>query len=168
VRNVEARQPAGLAPGEVDRAGRIGHRPGEPDLGRRAAAELQHETGRAFEARHREGRIDAALEPVARIGDDAELSSRLRDVERVPERRFDQHVRGVLVAARVLAAHDAADGLDAGIVRDDHVALVEAVGAPVEGQHLLARLGAAHHEVPLHLRGVEHVQRPAAVEVRSW
>ena len=41
---------------------------------------------------------------------------------------------------------------------------VELVGAPVERQHLLAFLGAADSEVALHLRGVEDVERTAAVE----
>ena len=47
-----------------------------------------------LEARHQEGRVDAALEPVARVRVDAELAAGLRDVELVPKRRFDQHVGG--------------------------------------------------------------------------
>ena len=65
-----------------------------------AAAQIEHHLRREFEARHHEIRIDAALEAVARVGIDAELAAGLRDVDRLPQRRFDQHVGGVLVAAR--------------------------------------------------------------------
>jgi hypothetical protein len=40
---------------------------------------------------------------------------------------------------------------------------VERVGAAVERQQRLAVAGAAHGEIALHLRGVEHMQRPGAV-----
>ncbi len=76
---------------------------------------------------------------------------------------FDQHVGGVLVAARRLAAHDAGEQFRTGLVGDHAHGVVEGVGLAVERQQLLARLGAPHHEIALHLGGVEHVQRPAAV-----
>ena len=69
--------------------------------------------GRELEARHAEGGVDAALEAVAGVGVDAEPAAGLGDVERVPERGFDEHVGGVLVAAGMLAAHDAGDGFNA-------------------------------------------------------
>ena len=47
--------------------GDLGTSPATIDLGRRAAAEVEHHLGREFEARQHEGRIDAALEAVARI-----------------------------------------------------------------------------------------------------
>ena len=47
-----------------------------------------------LQPRHHEGRIDAALEPIARIRIDAELAAGLGDVDLVPQRRFDQHVGG--------------------------------------------------------------------------
>ena len=68
-------------------------------FGRRAAARLHHELGRELEAGHHEGRIDAALEAVTCVGIDAELAAGLGDVDFVPQRRLDQHVRGALVAA---------------------------------------------------------------------
>ena len=86
---------------------------------RRAAAQLHHQLGGQLEPRHHEGRIDAALEAVARIRIDAELAAGLRDVDLVPQRQFDQHVGGVLVAAGGLAAHDAGEQFDAVIVGDD-------------------------------------------------
>ncbi len=53
-----------------------------------AAAEFEHQFGRQLEARHHEVRIDAALEAVARIGDDAEVAAGAGDVERLPQRRI--------------------------------------------------------------------------------
>ena len=76
---------------------------------------------------------------------------------------FDQHVGGVLVAAGGFAAHDAGQQFDAVIVGDDADAAVERVGAAVERQQRLAVARAAHGEIALHLRGVEHMQRPGAV-----
>ncbi len=49
------------------------------------------------------------------------------------------------------------------VVGDHAHGVVERVGLAVERQHLLAVLRAAHGEIALHLLGVEHVQRPAAV-----
>ncbi len=65
----------------------------------------------------------------------------------------------------MFAAHDAADRLDAIVVGDDaHRPASSVYVLAVERQHFLAVPGAAHHEVAGHLRGVEHMQRPAAVE----
>ena len=61
-------------------------------FGWRAAARLHDQPGGHFEPRHHEGRIDAALETVARVRIDAELAAGLGDVDLVPQRRFDQHV----------------------------------------------------------------------------
>ena len=57
---------------------------GDHDLGRRAAAEIEHHLRRQLEAGQHEVRIDAALEAIARVGIDAELAAGLRDVERRP------------------------------------------------------------------------------------
>ena len=73
---------------------------GDGDLRRRAAAEIEHHLRRQLEPRHHESRIDAALEAIARIGIDAELAAGLRDVERIPQRRLDQHVGGRLPSSR--------------------------------------------------------------------
>ena len=112
---------------------------GDDDLRRRAAAELQHHLRRELEARHHEVRIDAALEAIARVGVDAELAAGLGDVERLPQRRLDQHVGGALVAARCLAAHDAGERLDAVLVGDHAHGVVERVGLAVERQQLSRR-----------------------------
>ena len=108
---IEAGEPLQFAGREVDDLVRRFGLAGDGDLGRRAAAQLDHHLRRELEPRQHEVRIDAALEAIARVGVDAELAPGLRDVERLPQRRFDQHVGGVLVAARRLAAHDAGEQL---------------------------------------------------------
>ena len=112
--------------------------PATVDLRRRAAAQIQHHARRQFEARQHEGRIDAALETVAGVGIDAELAAGLRDVDLVPQRRFDQHVGGGFRAAGCFAAHDAGERFDAVLVGNDADAVVERVGLAVERQQLLA------------------------------
>ena len=129
-----------------------------------ATAEFQHQFGGALQARDHVFRIDAAFEAITRIGDDAERAAGAGDVHRIPQRRFDQHVGGVLVAARMLAAHDAADGFDAIVVGDDDVGGAELVFALVERQHGLALMRAADGQVALDLGGVEDMHRPALVE----
>ncbi|GJE72844.1 hypothetical protein CHKEEEPN_4405 [Methylorubrum podarium] len=137
---------------------------GDADVARGAAAQVDHEAGGEVEARQGEGRIDAALEAVARIGDEAEPPPGAGDVARIPEGRLDQHVGGALVAARRLPAHDAADRLDAVGIGDHHRVRVEPVGLAIEGHEALAVLRPTHDQGPGDLVRVEHVQRPAAVE----
>ena len=137
---------------------------GDDDFRRLAAAQFEHQLGRELEARQHEGRIDAALEAIARIGIDAELAAGLRDVDRVPQRGFDQHVGRRFRTAGMLAAHDAGERFDAVVVGDHAHRVVERVGLAVEREQRFAFLGAAHDEIALHLLGVEHMQRTAAVE----
>ena len=73
---------------------------GEHHLAGVAAAQLQHQLRRQLEARQHEGRIDAALEAIAGVGDDAELAAGLGGVDRIPERRLDEHVGGRLRRSR--------------------------------------------------------------------
>ncbi len=94
---------------------------------------------RELEARQQEGRIDAALEAIARVRIDAELAAGLRDVERLPQRRLDQHVGGRLRAAGGLAAHDAGERFRPGLVGDHAHRVVERVGLAVEREQLSRR-----------------------------
>ena len=57
-----------------------------------------------------------------------------------------------------LAAHDAGERFDAGLVGNDADAGVEAIDLAVEREQRFALAGAAHREVALDLRGIEHVQ----------
>ncbi len=63
-----------------------------------------------------------------------------------------------------LAAHDAGERFDALVVGDDADRVVERVGLAVERQQRFAVPGAAHREIAVHFRGIEHMQRPAAVD----
>ena len=137
---IEAGEPLQFAGREVDDLFRRFGLAGDGDLGRRAAAQLDHHLRGELQPRQHEVRIDAALETIARVGVDAELAPGLRDVDRLPQRRLDQHVGGALVAARRLAAHDAGERLDAVVVGDHAHGVVERVGLAVERQQLLAVL----------------------------
>ncbi len=163
----EQRQPGEtfhLRPRKLDHRRRCRDLAGDLQLGWRAAAQVEDQFRREFGTRDAERRIDAALEAVSRVAVDAELAARQRDVERVPERALDEDVGRPLVASGAFSAHDAGDGLDAGIIGDHHHAVVERVGPAVERQDLFPVLRPAHDEMPRHLGGVEDVQRPAAVE----
>src|SRR5690606_33115103 len=116
------------------------------DFSRLATTEVEHHLRCEFKARKCKLRIDTALEAITRIGDDAELTARASDVERRPERRLDQHVGRVLVATRMLAAHDAGDGFHALVVSDDAVLARKRVLATIERQDLFAFLGTADHQ----------------------
>jgi hypothetical protein len=130
----------------------------------RAAAEFEHHARAQIQAGAHEFRVDAAFEPVAGIGDDAEFAAGARRCHRIPERGLDQHVGGAVLAARKLAAHDAGDRFHAVVVGDHaHVGRQRILRA-VQRQHLFAGARAPHHQVALHPGRVEHVQRPAAVE----
>ena len=118
---------------------------------------------RQFEARHHEGRIDAALKAIAGIGIDAELAAGLGDIHRHPQRRFDQHVGGGFRAAGFFAAHDAGERFNPLVIGDDAHRVVERVALAVERQHALAGARAAHGEIAAHLGRIEHMQRPPAV-----
>ena len=139
-RHIETGEPLDFVDREIDRP-LVDRLAADHDvLRRRAAAQIEHHLRREFEARHHEIRIDAALEAVARIRIDAELAAGLRDVDRLPERGFDQHVGGGLVAAREFAAHDAGERFDALVVGDHADRVVELVGLAVEREQFLARL----------------------------
>ncbi len=110
---LQPREPARLGEREIDHAAAVGNGAREHDLGGLAAAELQHELGGELQPRHGKGGIDAALEAETRIGNDPELAPGLRDIGRVPQRRFDQHVGRRFRAAARFAAHDAGERFDA-------------------------------------------------------
>ena len=117
-----------------------------------------------LQARHHEIRVDATLEAIARVRVDAELASGLRDIERVPERRLDQHVGGFGRAAGFLTAHDAGERFHRLFVSDDTDRLVELIGSAVEREQALAFAAAPDGEIAVHFCGVEHVQWTPAVE----
>ena len=101
----EPGQARDFAPREEQRRARRRRMAGDDHLRGLAAAQLYDERRRQIAAGNIEGRIDAALEAVARIGRNAEATAGVGDVVGIPERGFDQHVGRVFVAAGMLAAH---------------------------------------------------------------
>jgi len=117
-RHVDAGETLDLGNREIDHA-IVGKRFAcDHNFRRRAAADIQHQPCRHLQARHHERRIDAALKAIARVRIDAELAAGLRDVDLVPQRRFDQDVRSRFRAAGGLAAHDAGERFNAAFIRN--------------------------------------------------
>src|SRR5207237_7524886 len=110
------------------------------------------------EARQHECGIDPALEPIARVGGDAELASRLRDAGGIPQRRFDQHVRCRTRAAGLLSTHDAGKGFHAALVGNNAHGIVERVALAIERKEAFASLRPANDEITAYLGGIEYVQ----------
>ena len=160
---IDAAEALHLGDRELDDIDRLGNLAGEEDLAGRAAAELHDHVRGEIEARHVEGRVDAALVAIACIGVDAELAPGLGDVERLPQGQLDENVGGLLGAAGELAADDAGKRFDAIVVGNHAHGGIERVGAAVERKQLLALAGAAHDEIALDLGRVEDVQRAVAV-----
>src|SRR5712671_4692823 len=82
---IKAREPLRLAKREIDDAIGKRHLARDRDFRWRAAAKVDHHPGRQLEAGDHEGRVDAALEAIARVRIDAELAAGLRDVGLVPQ-----------------------------------------------------------------------------------
>ena len=120
--------------------------------------------GGQFGAGQSEGRIDAAFETIARVGHDSEFAAGPGDIGRVPQSGFDQDVGGGLVAAGAFSAHHAGERFHAMIVGDDHDILIQRIGLAIEREQAFAGLAAPHHQSSGDLIGVEHMQRPAAIE----
>ncbi len=114
-----------------------------------------HKVGRQIAAGNAERRIDAALEAIAGVGDDAEFAACLGDVRRIPERALNQHVDRAFVATGMLAAHDAGDRFNAVAVGDDDRAFIQFVSPRVEREQALAFAGSPDCQVAYDLTEVE-------------
>ena len=116
---------------------------------------------------NQEGRVAAALK--AKAGSRLEIQSapRRRRAQGVEIGRLDEHVDGVAGAARVQAAHDAAQGRGPGRVGDHRHVAVERVFLVVERHQRLAGLGQAQAEIALDGVGVEDVQRPVEADSKK-
>ncbi len=163
-RDIDADQPLDFAIWKFDLAARRRRIARHDDARGLAAAKVKNEAGREVAARQAEIGVDAALEPVTRIGDDTKLAAGVGDIGWVPERALDQHVAGGLVAAGMLAAHDTGNRFDPFCVSDHDHALVKRVGLAVERHQALALTGAPHGQVARDFGEVKDVQRPAAIE----
>ena len=129
-----------------------------------APGQLHHQCGGKLNTGLQEFRIDAPLEAGARVGGETELLPGQRDPLRREIGAFDQDVGGRLGDARMLAAHDPANIVHAGIVGDRGHAAVERVALAVEREHLLAVARAPCPHGAVELRQIVDVQGPAVAE----
>ena len=133
--------------------------------GRRlASADIENHARRDMSAPPGAFRIDAALEAVPRIRHDAELAPAGRGTDGIEQRDFKEYIRGRVADAGRLAAHDAADRLDAVIVGDHRHGGLQRVFLAVERGYFLAVFGEAHGDVAGDLRDIEDMQRPRKIE----
>ena len=134
------------------------------DLGWLASAQVEHHLRCKIQTRQHEGWVDTTFEAIARVRIDSELSSGLGNIEFVPQRRFDQDVRGGFRTTGRLAAHDAGKGLNGIFIGDDANALIKRISLAVEGEQLLAIPRATNSQVAMHLCRVEHMQRSSTIK----
>ena len=137
---------------------------GHDDFGGLSAAQFEDQPGRDLETRPDKGRVDAALEAVARVAGDIEPPPGRGGAERIEQRRLDKDFARRLGAAGRLAADHAAEALHPGTVGDRGDLRVELVFAAIEREQLFAGPGEAHGQIALELAGVEHMQRPVEIE----
>ena len=133
-------------------------------MARFPAAEREHQLGREFKTGQTECGINPAFKTVPRIAIDPEFTAGLSNIQRVPERRFNQHLRRMLVTARHLATHDTGDRLNAVIISDHHNIGIRPIGFAVERDNFIAVTRAADNKVALDFLGIENVKRAATVK----
>ncbi len=73
---------------------------GDDDLGGLAAAQFEDQPSRDFKARPDKSRVDAALEPIARVTGDLEPAPGRGGADRIEEGRLDKHLGRRLGASR--------------------------------------------------------------------
>jgi hypothetical protein len=91
---------------------------GDGELGRLSAAKLQDQARADLRSGLHEGRVDAALEPIACVRIDPEPAAGGGDTDRIEIGRLQEDIHGLRRAACRGAADDTADALRAGVVRD--------------------------------------------------
>ena len=104
-----------------------------------AAAVLREELGHPVGRGLADGRVDAALVALARLGGELVAPAGAEHRHGVPVRGLDQHARGGLGHLGGLAAHDATEADDPGVVGDDEVLGRERAVVAVERGEALAR-----------------------------
>ena len=164
VGNLDARQALDFRYREIDHARRRLAISNHVENCRLAATEFQHQLGCQFCTRNHHFRIDATLETIARIGNDAEFAARARNHARVPESRFDQHIGGVFIATGMLAAHDTGDRFGTVLIGNHIHARLELIFTLIETENGFAILCQTHRQIALDLGSVEDVQRTALIE----
>ncbi len=131
---------------------------------RPSAAMIEHQPRRDRQSVGEEGRVDTALEALARVASQRQLLAGQRDMVGIEIGAFDQHVGSRLGHARMLTAHDAADIVDRRVVGDHRHRVVEPIGLAVERDDLLAVLRLPRDQRAGELGAVINVERPAEVD----
>ena len=111
-----------------------------------------------------ESRVHAAFETRARIGSEREGLAGLCNPLRREIGDFKQHVGGVVGAARMLAAHDARNVVDACVIGDDGHISGEREVLAVERGDSFSILGATGNDSASELRQIIGMARAAMVE----
>ena len=117
-----------------------------------------------MQARDTEGRINAAFETIARIGIDAELAARLRNIQRIPQRGFNQHIGCRLIAARCFTAHNACNGFNTFLVGNHHHAGLQLMHLAVQSMDGFPLFGGADMQRPMHFGGIEDMQGASKIK----
>src|SRR5205823_7724732 len=104
-----------LAPQHIT-APPIRNRAGGHDLGRLAAAEVEHQPGRDLESILNKGRVEPTFEAIASIARNIELAAGRGGAHRVEKGGLDEDLCRRLGAPGSLAADDAAEALHGGAI----------------------------------------------------
>ena len=140
-------------------ARRVGCGPIHREIRSLAAAQIQNHLRRQIQPRQRERRIDSALKAIARVRVDLQRPAGGGNGDRIPERAFQEHLGGVLGAARMFAAHDPGQAFDARRIRNRHHPRPQGVSLAIQRQKRLATRRSMHPQsATLHACHVKDVQ----------
>src|SRR5690606_23416731 len=123
----EAGQPLDFEGGKLEHRPGRGDMAGGDDLVRGTATELEYHARGELDAGKQRLRIDRALEPVARVRDDAELAAGRGDGVGIEPGALDEDAGRPLTRSGRFPADDAADAQRPRVVSDDAHALVEPI-----------------------------------------
>ena len=132
-------------------------------IGRLAAAPIQNQLGGKLQPRQHEFRIDATLETIARIGNDALLAAGAGDAGGIEPGGFNKDVLGFIRAAGILAAHHPGNAARETVIGDDDGFVVQHIGLAVQRQHLFVIVRHAGVQIAGEFIGIEDMQRAAAI-----
>src|SRR5205085_9598180 len=154
LRDVDPSQRFGPPEVEGDRSSLDRRLPCANHLGCFASADVDDQPGEDRQPIVEKRRIDAALEPAARLAGAAELLSGPRDMLRFEKSDLEDHIGRIGTDARMLAAHDSADVMDLVGVGDHAHRGIEDIFLLVEREHLLALAGTPRPEMAVKLREI--------------
>ena len=110
-----------------------------------------------------EGRINAALKPVARIRIDFKRTARVSNLHRVPVSAFDKDVNGFIGTAGLEPAHDTGDALHTVVIGNCHLTYGKCVGLIIKGNDLFTAYSAVHPQISRKFISIENVQRAVQI-----